>query len=111
MPSRRVGWPPAGAQRQKPWQGPIGPPDPASHHVDHYKCYTIMVSKGIPRFQLILDVPVVDQFNQPKPYDLKKPTPALQGRATYALGGLIKACLPSCHAIMRTSARSAAPQP
>jgi hypothetical protein len=64
----------------KSFQGPIGPPDPASHDVDHYKCFTVKVSKGTPRFQLILGVAVTDQFieaqvpNPPKLFDLQKLT-------------------------------------
>lgn len=53
---------------------PIDPPDSTSHNVDHYKCYTVKVNKAAPKFQPILGVPVVDQFNQPKLFDLKKPT-------------------------------------
>jgi hypothetical protein len=54
--------------------GPVEAPDPDTHSVDHYKCYKVKGSKGAPKFELILGVSVVDQFNQPKLYDLKKPT-------------------------------------
>jgi len=46
------------------------PPDPGLHAVDHFKCYKVKKPKG---FQTITGVSVVDQFAQPKLYDLKKP--------------------------------------
>jgi hypothetical protein len=54
--------------------GPVDAPDPASHNVDHYKCYKAKVTPGTPTFPKGLQATVVDQFNQPKLYDLKKPT-------------------------------------
>jgi hypothetical protein len=53
--------------------GPVGPPDPATHNVDHYKCYDVKVSSGTPKF-VPRSVSVVDQFNQPKVFDVTKPT-------------------------------------
>jgi len=54
---------------------PVPPLDPASHVVDHYKCYTVRVTPGTPRFKPVLNVPVRDQFtNPPKLYDITKPT-------------------------------------
>ncbi len=46
------------------------PPNPLAHDVDHFKCYKVKKPKG---FQPITGVAVVDQFAQPKLYDLKKP--------------------------------------
>jgi uncharacterized repeat protein (TIGR01451 family) len=54
--------------------GPVPEPDPATHEVDHFNCYKVKVSKGDPKFPKGLQAQVVDQFNQPKLYDLKKPT-------------------------------------
>jgi hypothetical protein len=48
--------------------------------VDHYKCYTVNVTKGTPKFEPILGVAVSDQFieaqvpSPPRLFDLKKPT-------------------------------------
>jgi hypothetical protein len=75
---------------------PVDPPDPASHDVDHYKCYTVKVNKGVcegdPTVSCKLDddcaiaggpcnlgfpkgiqTALTDQFNQPKVYDIQKP--------------------------------------
>jgi hypothetical protein len=42
--------------------------------VDHYKCYTVHVTRRTPQFPKGIQATVVDQFNQPKLYDIKKPT-------------------------------------
>jgi hypothetical protein len=50
-------------------------PDPATHDVDHYKCYKVKVTPKTPKFVPILAVTVEDQFTTPaKRYDIKKPT-------------------------------------
>lgn len=54
--------------------GPVDAPDPGQHNVDHYNCHTVKVSKGNPKFPKGLQAQVVDQFNQPTLYDIKKPT-------------------------------------
>jgi hypothetical protein len=43
---------------------PVPAPDPGSHDVDHFKCYTVRPSAGT-KFQYIRDISVLDQFNQP----------------------------------------------
>ncbi len=48
------------------------PPDPTAHNVDHYKCYKVVLPKGV-KFAPIVNVPVRDQFNQPKLIDMVKP--------------------------------------
>lgn len=54
---------------------PVDPPDPDSHNVDHFKCYTVKVTKGAPKFPKGLQATVSDQFTDPpKVFDLKKPT-------------------------------------
>ena len=53
---------------------PVGPPDPATHAVDPYKCYRVKGSKGQPRFPTDIQVAVSDQFNQSTIYDLKRPS-------------------------------------
>jgi hypothetical protein len=53
---------------------PVGPPDPAEHHVDHFKCYTVKSSRGTTPFTPVKRLPVTDQFGQPKLYDVVKPT-------------------------------------
>jgi hypothetical protein len=53
-------------------EGPVSPPDPPG--IDHFRCAKAKVAKGAPRFEPIPAVSVVDQFEQPKLYDLKKPT-------------------------------------
>ena len=47
-------------------------PVPAGFPIDHFKCYSVKVSKGN-KFLKGLQVNVVDQFNQPAVYDVKKP--------------------------------------
>jgi len=55
--------------------GPVNPPDPDTHNVDHYKCYTVINHKGSPKFRPILGVTVEDQFTDPaKIFNLTKPT-------------------------------------
>ena len=46
------------------------PPDPAAHKVDHYKCYSVRITPGTPPFPPGVQVFVVDQFDQPKLYDV-----------------------------------------
>jgi hypothetical protein len=53
---------------------PLDPPDPAGHRVEHFKCYSIKPSQGEPPFTPILGVAVTDQLQQPKLYDVVKPT-------------------------------------
>jgi hypothetical protein len=48
-------------------------PNPSFHRVSHFKCYKVVVTKGTPKFAH-RTVEVVDQFNQPKLFDIKKPT-------------------------------------
>jgi cysteine-rich repeat protein len=49
------------------------PPPPVDPPVDHFKCYKVKVTPGTPKFQA-RQASVVDQFNQPKTFDVKKPT-------------------------------------
>jgi hypothetical protein len=49
------------------------PPPPLDPPVDHFKCYKVRVTPGTPKFQARQAV-IVDQFNQPKTFDVKKPT-------------------------------------
>jgi hypothetical protein len=53
---------------------PLPPPDPATHIVDPYKCYRVKVTPRTPKFPKDLRARVVDQFDQEKLYDLKRPT-------------------------------------
>jgi hypothetical protein len=54
---------------------PLPAPDPASHDLDHYKCYTVKAPKGAPAFPPLARVSVQDQFlSAPRLFDLKKPT-------------------------------------
>ncbi|HZR83678.1 MAG TPA: thrombospondin type 3 repeat-containing protein [Candidatus Binatia bacterium] len=53
---------------------PVAPPDPASHDVDRFKCWTVKLAKGSPRFAPIR-VSVVNPFRQEtKAYDVLGPT-------------------------------------
>lgn len=58
----------------KDLEQPVDLPNPALHNVDHYKCYRVKLSKGAAKFPKGLQASVVDQFQQPKLYDLKRPT-------------------------------------
>lgn len=58
----------------KSLSGPVDPPVPGSHRLDHYQCYPVHVSAGGPAFPKGLQAEVVDQFVQPKRVDVKKPT-------------------------------------
>jgi hypothetical protein len=49
-------------------------PPLADPQVDHFKCYTVKVTRGTDRFVPIPDVSVVDQFDQLHVYTLQKPT-------------------------------------
>jgi hypothetical protein len=53
---------------------PVDAPDNDAHGVDHYKCYKVKVTKGTAKFPKGIQATVVDQFNQPKLYNVKKPT-------------------------------------
>ena len=54
--------------------GPVDPPNPDSHNVDHFKCYKVKVTKGAPKFPKGIQATVGDQFTDPpKVFDLKKP--------------------------------------
>jgi hypothetical protein len=53
--------------------GPVDPPDPGSHLVNHYACYKAKVTRGTSPF-VPRQVAVVDQFGQPKVLDVKKPS-------------------------------------
>jgi len=50
--------------------GPVSPPNPASHHVDHYLCYTVK-SKVVVKARRGIQVELVEQFESRR-YDLKK---------------------------------------
>lgn len=53
----------------------LPPPDPTSHVVDHYDCYTVTVQPDSLPFQAIENVSVDDQFIDPaKNLNLRKPT-------------------------------------
>ena len=54
--------------------GPVPAPDSAQHNVDHYNCHAVKMSEEAGRFPRGLQMQVVDQFNQPTLYDIKKPT-------------------------------------
>jgi hypothetical protein len=50
------------------------PPNPASHRVDHYKCYKVRVTRGTPKFPDSVFVSATDQFTSPaRSFRLKKP--------------------------------------
>jgi hypothetical protein len=50
------------------------PLDPASHRVDHYKCYKVRVTHGTPKFPKTVTVSYTDQFTSPaRTLRLKKP--------------------------------------
>ena len=53
---------------------PVASPDPASHRVDRFTCFTVKPSRGAPPFTPIRGVTVTDRFQQPKRYDVVKPT-------------------------------------
>lgn len=50
------------------------PPPLSNPQVDHFKCYTVEITPGKPLFPPGKQATVVDQFNQPKTYNVKKPT-------------------------------------
>jgi hypothetical protein len=54
--------------------GPVDPPVPGSHEVDHFTCYRARPSRGTAKFEPIHGVAVVDQFNQPRLVDVTEPT-------------------------------------
>lgn len=49
------------------------PPPPVNPPVDHFKCYKVTPTPGTSPFRP-RQATVVDQFNQPKVFDVKKPT-------------------------------------
>ena len=53
--------------------GPADFPDPAAHAVDHYKCYQVVPSHGASDFPRDLRASVIDQFGQPKVFEVMKP--------------------------------------
>ena len=54
---------------------PVEPPDHASHHVDHYKCYDAKVTPGTPAFPGGLRVTIDDQLaDEPRAFDVTKPS-------------------------------------
>jgi hypothetical protein len=56
--------------------GPVAAPADGDNAVDRFKCYTVTVTKGTPKFALVAGTPLQDQFigSTPKLFDLKKPT-------------------------------------
>jgi hypothetical protein len=52
---------------------PVPAPDPSSHDVDHYKCYTVKPSRGT-AFQRLRSVSILDGFGQPGLVDVLQPT-------------------------------------
>jgi hypothetical protein len=48
-------------------------PNPATHTVDHYKCYRVKVTPGTPKAAIDRKITVEDQFTAPKIYSLKLP--------------------------------------
>ncbi|MBI3244959.1 MAG: hypothetical protein HYZ50_00455 [Deltaproteobacteria bacterium] len=53
---------------------PVAAPNPDEHEVDHFKCYRTKISRKAPKFPKGIQVAIVDQFNQPKVYDVRRPT-------------------------------------
>ncbi len=52
----------------------VGPIPPlVSPTLDHFKCYPVTIATGTPAFPAGKQATVVDQFNQAKTYDIKKP--------------------------------------
>jgi hypothetical protein len=50
------------------------PPDPATHDVDHYKCYKVRSTSGMPKFPPAVQVTMADAFTAPaKMLDVKRP--------------------------------------
>ena len=54
-------------------QAPPTPIPGDDHDVDHFKCYSVRVTSGTAKFTP-REATLVDQFDQPKVYDVKKPT-------------------------------------
>ncbi len=50
--------------------GPVAPPVPEAHGVDHYKCYLVRISRGTPTFQR-RTVTVSDQFSSAKLFEVQ----------------------------------------
>ncbi|MBI3247098.1 MAG: hypothetical protein HYZ50_11400 [Deltaproteobacteria bacterium] len=55
----------------KSLSGPVPAPTPG---IDHFKCYSVRVTPGTPKFLKDMQVFAVDQFQQPTLYDIVKPT-------------------------------------
>lgn len=53
--------------------GPVAALDPDKNDVDHFTCYAVKLSKGAPKFPTDLQVQVIDQFDQPRLYQVKGP--------------------------------------
>ena len=54
--------------------GPVPPPDPQTHNVDHYKCYRVRLTTGTARFPKSVTVTATDQFGTSlRTIRLKKP--------------------------------------
>lgn len=53
---------------------PVDLPNPATHNVDHFKCYRVEKTKGSPKFPAKIQAPVADQFHGFKTYQVKNPT-------------------------------------
>ncbi len=51
--------------------GPIAAPTPG---IDHFTCYDVRVTPGTPKFPKGIQTVAVDQFNQPKLFDVVRPT-------------------------------------
>lgn len=55
--------------------GPVPPPSPATHAVDHYKCYAVKPTPKTAKFVVIPGVSIDGPFATPaRRYDLKKPS-------------------------------------
>ena len=52
---------------------PVPPLPPLPPGANHFKCYTVKVTRGTPRFER-RDVSVADQFNQPALLTVRRPT-------------------------------------
>ena len=57
----------------KSLDGLLPPPDDVAHNVDHFFCYKVKILKEEPKFPKDIQASVVDQFNEPTLYDIKKP--------------------------------------
>lgn len=53
---------------------PVVAPNLNDHEVDHFTCYRTKISRKAPKFPKGIQVSIMDQFNQPKVYDVQRPT-------------------------------------